>query len=173
MSSEESSESSEPGRLAGPLDKTDRAIIAELLKDGRISIRALAEQIHISRANAYTRIGRMVADETITGFTARLNPTRVGLGTSAYVTVTIQQNAWRAVSESLRKVPYIEHFALVGGDYDVLALVRTPDNTALREVVLEQIQSIPNVRSTRTWLVFEEAQGHGADWDDQDAPGRS
>lgn len=151
--------------MATALDATDRAIVAELLTDGRISVRALAEKIHISRANAYARIGRMVDDGTITGFTTRLNPARVGLGTTAYVTVTIQQNAWRAVSERLRLVPYIEHFALVGGDYDVLALVRAPDNTALREVVLEQIQGIPNVRSTRTWLVFEEAPGRGADWD--------
>jgi DNA-binding Lrp family transcriptional regulator len=165
MSEEEVPTRAEPGRLAGAPDATDRAIIAELVEDGRISVRALAERVHISRANAYARIGRMVEDGTISGFTARLDPKRVGLGTTAYVTVTIEQNAWRAVGERLREVPYIEHFALVGGDYDVLALVRTPDNTALREVVLEQIQSIPNVRSTRTWLVFEEAPGRGAAWE--------
>ncbi|MYS86188.1 Lrp/AsnC family transcriptional regulator [Embleya scabrispora] len=165
MSEEEVPTGAESGRLAGAPDATDRAILAELVEDGRISVRALAERVHISRANAYARIGRMVEDGTISGFTARLNPKRVGLGTTAYVTVTIEQNAWRAVCERLREVPYIEHFALVGGDYDVLALVRTPDNTALREVVLEQIQSIPNVRSTRTWLVFEEAPGRGAAWE--------
>jgi DNA-binding Lrp family transcriptional regulator len=165
MSPEEASTGIEPGRLATPLDKTDRAIVAALVQDGRISVRALAEQVHISRANAYARIGRMVDDGTISGFTTRLNPAKVGLGTSAYVTVNIQQNAWRTVGERLRRIPYIEHFALVGGDYDVLALVRAPDNTVLREVVLEQIQSIPNVRSTRTWLVFEESPGRGVDWD--------
>ncbi|WP_405792515.1 Lrp/AsnC ligand binding domain-containing protein [Streptomyces sp. NBC_01506] len=50
---------------------------------------------------------------------------------------------------------------VVGGE----ALVRTPDNTALRDVVLDSIQSIPGVRSTRTWLVFEEDQGKGVRWD--------
>lgn len=154
----------EPGRL----DRTDRAIIAALLRDGRISIRALAEEVHISRANAYVRVGRMVADGVIDGFTARLNPPRAGLGTSAYVSLTIEQNAWRTVSERLREIPYIEHFALVGGDYDVLVLVRAPDNSALRQVVLERIQDIPNVRATRTWLVFEEAPGRGTDWSPPD-----
>ncbi|MEU0932870.1 MULTISPECIES: Lrp/AsnC family transcriptional regulator [unclassified Embleya] len=165
MSEDEVSEGPEAGRLAAAPDATDRAIIAELVADGRISVRALAERVHISRANAYTRIGRMVEDGTISGFTARVDPRRVGLGTTAYVTITIEQNAWRAVGERLREIPYIEHLALVGGDYDVLALVRTPDNTALREVVLEQIQSIPNVRSTRTWLVFEEVPGRGVVWE--------
>jgi hypothetical protein len=56
------------------------------------------------------------------------------------------------------------HFSLIGADFDVLVLARTPDNDALREVVMERIQGIPGVRSTRTWLVFDESPGHGVDW---------
>lgn len=152
------------GRTAVPLDDIDRQILSRLLEDGRVSVRALAEQVHISRANAYTRIGRLMTEEVVTGFTARLNPQRAGLGTSAYVTVTIEQNAWRDISKCLREIPYVEHIALVGGDFDVLVLVRTPDNSALRQVVLESIQAVPGVRSTRTWLVFDEVRGPGADW---------
>jgi hypothetical protein len=35
----------------------------------------------------------------------------------------------------------------------------------LRHVVLERIQDIPGVRSTRTWLVFEEDRDRGVQWD--------
>jgi DNA-binding Lrp family transcriptional regulator len=146
------------------MDDIDRAIVTELVRDGRISVRALAEKVHISRANAYSRIGRLVDEGAITGFTAVLDPARVGLGTSAYINLSIDQTSWRSVADRLREVPYIQHFALVGGDYDILALVRAPDNAALRSVVLEGIQDIPGVRSTRTWLVFEESDGVGADW---------
>lgn len=164
MSEETSPSGSVPGRTAVPLDDIDRQILARLLRDGRVSVRALAEDVHISRANAYTRIGRLVAEEVITGFTAQLNPQRAGLGTSAYVTLTIEQNAWRDISRELRDMPYVEHVALVTGDFDVLVLVRAPDNLALRRVVLESIQAVPGVRSTRTWLVFDEVRGRGADW---------
>jgi DNA-binding Lrp family transcriptional regulator len=145
------------------VDETDRAIVAELVRDGRAAIRALAEKLHISRANAYARIARLQAQGTILGFTARLDPAKLGLGTTAYVSLTVDQNAWRSVSERLSTIRCIESFALVGGDYDVLALVRTSDNAELRRVVLDGIQDIPGVRSTRTWLVFEEFQGRGAD----------
>jgi len=155
----------EPGRPATGLDRIDRAILAELVRDGRTAIRALAEKVHISRANAYSRISRLHAEGAIQGFTARLDPAKVGLGTTAYLSLTIDQNTWRAVSERLREVPCIESFALVGGDYDVLALVRAADNGQLRRVVLDEIQEIPGVRSTRTWLVFEEFAGRGTDWD--------
>lgn len=162
MSPEDPPVGPEAGRLAEPIDRTDRAILAALVADGRIAVRALAQKIHISRANAYARIARMMAAGVIAGFTARLDPAKIGLGTSAYVSLTIEQNAWRAVLEKLREIPYVEHIALVGGDYDVLVLVRAPDNAVLRQVVLERIQGISSVRSTRTWLVFEEAGGLGA-----------
>ena len=152
------------GHSADGLDGTDRAIIAELVRDGRIAIRALAEKVHISRANAYARIARLQERRAIRGFTARLDPVNVGLGTTAYINLTIDQSSWRTIAERLRAIPYIESFALVGGDYDVLALVRTPNNAHLRQVVLERISGIPGVRSTRTWLVFEEVNGMGIDW---------
>ncbi|WP_435804875.1 Lrp/AsnC family transcriptional regulator [Streptomyces canus] len=165
-----SEENSLPGAVAGrtavPLDDIDRQILSRLLEDGRISVRALAEQVHISRANAYTRIGRLVAEDVITGFTAQLNAQRAGLGTSAYVMLGIEQNAWRDISRELREIPYVEHVALVTGDFDVLVVVRAPDNLVLRRVVLEKIQGIPGVRSTRTWLVFDEVRGRGATWTD-------
>lgn len=163
MSTNASSAEQPAGHSAAALDDTDRAIVAELVRDGRAAIRALAEKVHISRANAYARVARLQAQGAIRGFTARLDPLKVGLGTTAYVTLTVDQNAWRSVSERLSTIPCIESFALVGGDYDVLALVRTRDNAQLRRVVLEQIQDIPGVRSTRTWLVFEEFQGRGLD----------
>ncbi|MEV4641410.1 Lrp/AsnC family transcriptional regulator [Actinoplanes sp. NPDC049548] len=161
MSSETPPAAGQAGRPAGPLDPTDTALLAELQRDGRLSIRALAERTHISRSNAYARVARMVEDGTIRGFSARLNPRSIGLGTTAYVAITIDQTAWRLVAAGIREIPYVEHFALIGGDHDVLALVRTPDNTALRDVVLDRIQDIPGVRTTRTWLVFEEETGRG------------
>jgi DNA-binding Lrp family transcriptional regulator len=164
MSFEEPDPGAAPGHTVGHLDDADRAIISELRRDGRIAIRALAEKVHVSRANAYARISRMQSDGVITGFTARLNPERAGLGTTAYVMLAVEQNAWRAIAEQLREIPYIEHFALVGGDFDILILVRAADNAALRRVVLERIQAIAGVRSTRTWLVFDEAEGRGAHW---------
>ncbi len=144
-----------------PLDPTDRAIVAALVDDGRLSIRAMAERLHISRANAYARVDRLVEAGVITGFTARIAPEKAGLMTTAYVCLSIEQNAWREVHDALAAVPYVEHVALVAADFDVIVLVRAPDNVTLRDVVLEQVQSVPGVRSSRTWLVFADADTPG------------
>ncbi|WP_327305658.1 Lrp/AsnC family transcriptional regulator [Streptomyces sp. NBC_01298] len=145
-----------PATPPRPLDPIDRSIVRLLQADGRASIRSVAEQVHVSRANAYARINRLIDDGVIRGFTARVNHERAGQGASAYITLKIVQNSWRTVREQLRELPGAAHIALVSGDFDVLLLVHTPDNRTLRELVLTRLQSIPEVLSTRTLLVFEE-----------------
>lgn len=140
------------------VDDTDRAIIQALRVDGRLSVRALAEQAHISRANAYARLERLREGGVITGFTAQVAPEHLGLGTSAYVSVSIEQNTWKPVAAALRRVPSVERVALVGAEFDALVTVRCHDNHELRDTVLEQIQAIPGVKATRTWLIFEETE---------------
>ncbi|MHA6761515.1 Lrp/AsnC family transcriptional regulator [Streptacidiphilus sp. PAMC 29251] len=138
------------------LDRIDRAILRLLQQDGRASIRSVAERVHVSRANAYARIARMVDDGVIRGFTARVDHERAGQAASAYITLKIVQNSWRRVRGQLLELPGVEHMALVSGDFDVLLLVHTVDNRALRELVLNRIQSIPEVLGTHTLLVFDE-----------------
>jgi DNA-binding Lrp family transcriptional regulator len=144
------------GRSARAIDAIDRAILRLLQEDGRASIRSVADRVHISRANAYTRINRLIEDGIIRGFTARVDHERAGQGTSAYITLKIVQNSWRSVREKLLLLPGVSHIALVSGDFDVLLLVHTVDNRSLRELVLTRIQAVPEVLSSRTLLVFEE-----------------
>lgn len=137
-----------------------------------MSVRALAVRLHLSRANAYARLGRLMRDGVITGFTARIDHEKAGLATTAYVSLSIAQDSWREVRDALMAVPFVEHIALVGAEFDVLALVRAPDNATLRDVVLEQLQAIPGVRSTRTWLVFADHTAPGA-WAEDSGNGAS
>ena len=140
------------------LDDVDRRIVTALQADGRISVRALAEQVSISRANAYARLERLTSTKVITGFTVMVDPAKVGLTTSAYVALRVRQNNWRDLQERLRAIPEVQHMALMGGEFDVMLLVRATDNDALRRVVLEELQALPGVLSTRTSLIFEDIE---------------
>jgi DNA-binding Lrp family transcriptional regulator len=143
--------------MASSLDATDRRIVEALVDDGRVSIRALAQTLHISRANAYARVERLLSSGVIRGFRAEIDPSALGLSTSAFITITLRQGEWRDVSSRLHAVPGIVHIALVGGEFDAIVLVRARDNADLRRIVLDEIHGIPGVLSTRTHLVFEES----------------
>lgn len=142
--------------MADGIDSIDERILAELSRDGRMSVRALAERLHISRANAYARIQRLTRDGVIRGYRADVDPVAAGMGTSAYVTLNLRQADWRDLREKLRALPGVAHLALVGGEFDVIMLVRARDNADLRRVVLEEIHQMEGVLTTRTLLVFDE-----------------
>ena len=146
----------EAEQTAVPLDSVDRDIIRELTTDGRMSVTQVAENVHISRAHAYTRIARLTGEGVLTKFTALVDPIKAGLRSSAYVTLKVQQHSWRELKEQLRAIPEIHHIALVGGDFDVILLVRATDNIHLRRVIFDQLQSMDGVQDTQTFLVFED-----------------
>ncbi|GAB3586872.1 Lrp/AsnC family transcriptional regulator [Amycolatopsis endophytica] len=160
VSSQGATATPRPGRLAPALDEIDQRIVRELTTDGRLSVRVLAERVNISRANAYSRLARLVETGVLTRFTARVDPAKVGLSTSAYVTLNVRQNSWRHLTEHLRRIPEVEHMALVGGEFDVMLLVRATDNEHLRHVVLDRLQDIPGVLGTHTTLIFEDIDNH-------------
>lgn len=158
MAAEDSTSSRGVGRVA--LDATDRRIIAALRADGRVSMRALAEQLHVSRAGVYSRVERLQREGVIKGFTAVIDPQRCGLGISAYVYLKISQHSWKDVRERISRIPEVEHGALVSGENDLMLHVRTEDAMSLRDLVLDTFQTMPEVLSTQTVLIFDELPHH-------------
>ncbi|MER7282419.1 Lrp/AsnC family transcriptional regulator [Dactylosporangium sp. NPDC000244] len=143
------------GQMAD-LDETDRRIVDQLRGNSRMSMRALAAALHISRANVYTRVARLERDGVITGYTAIIDPQRYGHVLSAYVYLKVQQQSWKRLQDRLLSIPEVDHAALVSGEHDIVLLVRTRDTAALRDLVLTRLQEMPEVLSTQTVLIFDE-----------------
>jgi len=143
---------------APELDATDRALITLLADDGRASVAALAQSVHISRGHAHQRLNRLRDAGIITGFRVTLDPAAIGLRSSAYVTLKLRQHSWRSFRAALRRIPEVHHVALVGGAFDVILLVRAADNAALRGVVFDVLQAMPEVVDTQTHLIFEDVE---------------
>ena len=148
-------ENASAGRSAD-LDATDRRIVEALRADGRLSMRALAERLNISRASVYTRVERLRTEGVITGFAATIDPERFGYGLAAYVYLKVTQHSWKTVRTQIMDTPEVEHAALVSGENDLVLLVRTRDAVSLRELVLDRLQAMPDVLSTQTVLIFDE-----------------
>ena len=140
------------------LDDTDRALVELLRGDGRASVRALADELHISRATAYARLDRLQRDGVITGYAAQVDPERYGYGISAYVYLKISQHSWKAVRRRVQQIDEVWHAALVSGENDLVLLVRTRDAASLRDLVLNDLQTMPDVVSTQTVLILDEVR---------------
>jgi DNA-binding Lrp family transcriptional regulator len=145
------------GHSAGAtLDAIDRRLVQELRADGRIAMVELAARLGISRGNAYFRYDRLRREGVLRGFTALVDPRRLGLPVAAFVSLKVAQDGWRPVSERLLALPEVEHVALTSGEYDFIVLVRAPDVAALRDLVLDRLRGVPGVHSTHTTMILDE-----------------
>lgn len=138
------------------IDDIDAAILRELIADGRLPINELARRVNVSRATAYSRLQRLRADEVITGFTATVDPARLGFAATALILVRVEQHDWRVVHDRIRSVPGVALLASTSGEFDLVLLVRLPDIRSLRDVVLVELHGIDGVRSTQTIFVLDE-----------------
>jgi DNA-binding Lrp family transcriptional regulator len=138
------------------LDDIDRMLVRELVSDGRLSVNALAERANISRATAYGRFRRLCDSGVIRGFSAVVDPARVGLPITALILVNVEQSNWKVVRDELMALPGLEYLAFTSGGFDMVLLVRVPDVVALRDVVLVRLHGSRHVRSTQTIFVLDE-----------------
>jgi DNA-binding Lrp family transcriptional regulator len=149
--------SSSPEAIRAPaLDDIDRGIVAALVDDGRMSVNELASRVGVSRATAYARLDRLRSSGVITGFTAVVDPAKVGHGVAALILVNVEQNEWRAARDELMRLPGVEYLAFTSGGFDMVALVRVASIEALRDVVLDRLHGATHVRSTQTVFVLDE-----------------
>lgn len=137
-------------------DEVDRRLIALLREDGRLSVNELAARAHVSRANAYQRLARLRADGVIRRFTVDVDPRQLGDSITALVMLDIDQHAWRELGTKLLALPGVDYVGFTTGTFDLVMLVRAPDMHTLRDVVLEKLQALPEIRSTQTSFVLEE-----------------
>ena len=86
-------------------------------------------------------------------------PTVRLLALAALILVNVEQHSWRDARAKLRQLPGLHHLALTTGGFDFALLVRVPDVETLRDVVLDRLQGMAEVRSTQTVFVLDEDGG--------------
>ena len=142
--------------MSNAIDPADLRLLSALHQDGRLSVSELAQRALVSRATAYLRLQRLQEAGVLQGFSARVDSARLGLDVTAVVLISVRQTYWRALKDELLAFEEDEYFAFITGSFDALLIVRVPDMRHLRDVVLERLQALPEVRSTQTSFVLEE-----------------
>lgn len=73
----------------------------------------------------------------------------------AYILIKTRAGRSKSLVEQLQTFKGVEEAAAVYGEADVVAKVDVPDESDLARLVMEQIQGIPTVESTKTLVVVE------------------
>lgn len=140
------------------LDRFDRAILAALAADGRISVTELARRIGLSKSPTQARVKRLEETGTITGYRALLDPIRMGLNHVAFVQMRLsdtREAALQAFNRAVAQIPEIEQCHMIAGGFDYLLKVRTADIADYRRVLAEKLSALPHVAASSTYVAME------------------
>ncbi|SFR58949.1 Lrp/AsnC family transcriptional regulator [Halogeometricum limi] len=142
------------------LDETDRAILRILQDDARTPFSEIARQIEMSSATVHDRVGRMEDAGVIEGYHAKVDPRKVGYGTSALVGLRVEQGREEDALGRLREIAGVKEVHLTTGEWDVMLRVYAEDTDALRELMFENIAEMEGFSRSQTMVIL------GTDFED-------
>ncbi|MDO5034893.1 MAG: Lrp/AsnC family transcriptional regulator [Actinomycetaceae bacterium] len=148
-----SDKSADPGF---ELDDIYLEILTQLRRDSRISVATLAEEVGISRSNAYARLNTLVNAGVIKRFTIDIDPRLVGKKVSALVFVSLDQSKWKQFGMQLGALAELDYYAVTTGEYDVVLRLRADDVPGIQHAVVDVISQWECVRDTETVFLMQE-----------------
>jgi Lrp/AsnC family leucine-responsive transcriptional regulator len=135
------------------MDRTDIAIIGLLQEDGGLSLARLGKRVGLSTSAVNDRLRNLRARAVLSGATVIVDPSKVGLGVLAFISVLIDWSAHNeAFSRAVKDMPEVLECHHVTGDWSYLLKVRTRDNDSLEDLISNRIKALPGV--TRSETVF-------------------
>lgn len=134
-------------------DETDLEIIAELSADARASFREIAKRVGISPTTLISRVRRMEKAGIITGYSAKVDATKLGYEFMAIIEITITKGALLEVQEKIAAFPGIVAVYDVTGLSDSMALAQCKSRQEFSRLV-KRILAIPNVERTNTHVIL-------------------
>lgn len=144
-----------------PLDRIDRQILTLLQANGRIANVTLAKMVNLTPTPCLERVRRLEREGYITGYTALLDPKKVGAGLLVFVEISLLRNSPDAFSDFRReasKLTGILECHLVSGNFDYLIKARVKDMDEYRKLLGEKILALPGVSDSRSYVVMEEVK---------------
>ena len=136
------------------IDKKDKKILKEMLKDGRKSFANLARACRMTRQSIFSRTKSLKRRRIIKNFTVNLNPEKLDLNLKAYIIVTADPTMGfrKKAAKTLSNLPQISQIHQLFGRFDFLIEVLVKDISELTKI-LSKIHELETVTRTETMIV--------------------
>lgn len=144
--------------LRNKLDDIDLRILDIITKNARTPFKDVAVEVGISRAAIHQRVNRMIDLGVIVGSGYYIDPKKVDFRTCTYIGIFLDKGGlFTEVVERLKSIPEIVECHYTTGQYAIFIKVYAKDNEHLKTILSGQIQKIPGVSSTETFISLEES----------------
>lgn len=141
------------------LDSTDTRLLAALQKDAHLTAQQLGEMLNLSPSQAGRRRQRLESMGYIRGYSARLDPLRLGLTVQGFIQVQLETHGPKQSKGFARLVqtrPEITSAWTMTGDADYLLRVYCEDLPALNALIHDVLLAHPVVARVQSQIVMDQ-----------------
>jgi Lrp/AsnC family leucine-responsive transcriptional regulator len=145
-------------------DRVDRAIVAQLQRDGRMANVDLADAVALSPSACLRRVKALEADGIIAGYRAEVSRVRAGLGLTVFIGLTVanhSRDSSQQVEEAVLAIPAVVACYLVSGSDDFLIEAAVPDLAGYEQLLLDQVLAVPGVTGARSTFAIRTVVSRG------------
>lgn len=141
------------------LDSLDKRILSLLTKDARMPFLEVARKCKVSGAAIHQRVQKMTEAGVISGSQINLSYKDMGYLTCAFIGIQVNLTATSTHDEvfgKISEIPEIVECHHITGSYSLLLKILSRNNEHLKKIIVEKIQSIPEIVATETFISLEE-----------------
>jgi len=113
----------------------------------------LAERVGLSPTPCARRMARLEEAGLITGYSARVNPEKLGYPITVFVFVELERQSRDALDgfeRAIRRFPEVLECHLMTGSRDILLKIAARDLKSFDAFLEDDLMTVPGIRSTRT-----------------------
>ena len=146
------------------IDQTDSRILAALQRNANLTAQDLSDQLNLSASQIGRRRQRLESEGYIDGYSARINPAKLGLSVQGFVQVHLSTHGPDHSASFARLVgsqPAITGAWTMTGDADYLLRVYCKDLGALNALIHEVLLPHPAVARVHSQIVMDQLKPDG------------
>lgn len=135
------------------MDETDKKIIAEYLKDARVSYREVAKRLQLAVGTVLTRTKKLENDGIIESYSAVLNHDKLGYEIIAISEITVSKGKLIEVETAIAKLSPTCAVYDVTGENDVIIISKFKSREQMSDFT-KKLLSMSNVERTNSRIVL-------------------
>ena len=143
------------------LSKTDHLILSSLQQDASMTAQELGQALGLSPSQAQRRRQKLEAEGYISGVTAQLEPSRIGLSIQAFLFVTVDFAGSRTAEPLVRlthSLPQVVGVWNLTGEASYLLRVFCADLSELQRLVHDELLRQECVTRVQSHIVMDQAK---------------
>ncbi|MEJ2004717.1 MAG: Lrp/AsnC family transcriptional regulator [Cyclobacteriaceae bacterium] len=143
------------------LDATDRKILSLLQQNAKLTTQELASELNLTKTPVFERIKKLEREGYISGYSARLDREKMGLGLMVFCNVTLDAHQLKFLEKFESDVQELQEVVAcyhTGGTYDYLLQVIVPDMKTYYDFVTHKLARLDNIHNVQSSFVLKEVK---------------